>query len=34
VESWPRLGKDEVASRLIVRIAALLQERASEGRTA
>ena len=34
VESWPRLGKDEVASRLIARIAALLQERASAGRTA
>jgi phosphopantothenoylcysteine decarboxylase / phosphopantothenate---cysteine ligase len=34
VESWPRLGKDEVASRLIARIAELLQERASEGRTA
>ena len=34
LESWPRLGKDEVASRLIARIAALLQERTSEGRTA
>ncbi len=31
VESWPRLRKDEVASRLIARIASLFQERAGEG---
>jgi len=34
VESWPRLGKDEVASRLVARIASLLQGSAGEGRTA
>jgi len=30
VESWPRLGKDEVASRLMARIAARLEESASQ----
>ena len=31
VEAWPRLGKDEVARRLVERFAALLDEMRTEG---
>ncbi|ARN83431.1 bifunctional phosphopantothenoylcysteine decarboxylase/phosphopantothenate synthase [Methylocystis bryophila] len=31
VESWPRLGKDEVASRLVARIATMLEASAGKG---